>query len=200
LEDILLKFTCRRFVIALATFLLGLTAHQLVRRPKVAPVPQTEWIESACHAEDAMVEGPLSVSPAVGFDYDPKKFNPRGEYFILGSRPKGFPEFETLSLAVDEDTIGKASGWIVIQTYLNGEYAGNFNFSGAVTEKRITIIATPVFEENVGYRFDGEFLRQGVLASARQSEAVLKGRLSKFRGGKKIAEAFVKFRVEYLGC
>jgi hypothetical protein len=48
--------------------------------------------------------------------------------------------------------------------------------------------------------FDGHFLRGGMVSNAGRNEAVLKGTLVKLKGGVKVAEDKVKFRVEYLGC
>jgi hypothetical protein len=40
-------------------------------------------------------------TPELVCNYDPEKFNPRGVYYILGSKPKGFRDFHSLQLAVD---------------------------------------------------------------------------------------------------
>jgi len=136
-------------------------------------------------------------APDLIFDYNPKEFNPRGDYFIVGRRPKGFREFDCLELAVDHE---KASGVIFIQSYENQTYSAHYAVSGLVTNKRLTFVVTPVSEDALEYRFDGYFLRGGVLSDAGKNRAVLKGRLSKSKGGVRIAEDEVKFRIEYLGC
>ena len=126
--------------------------------------------------------------------------DPRGDYFIIGRKPKEFREFDCIELAVEYDDDGKVSGRAMISTYDNDQYGSIYGISGVVTEQRISLVAKPVSDEDVGYHFEGEFLRHGELWRAGRSQPVLKGRLSKIKGGKTIAEAVVKFRIEYLGC
>jgi|SRR6185369_3485395 len=126
--------------------------------------------------------------------------DPRGDYFIIGRKPKEFREFDCIELAVEYDDDGKVSGRAMISTYDNDQYGSIYGISGVVTEQRISLVAKPVSDEDVGYHFEGEFLRHGELWRAGRSQPVLKGRLSKIKGGKTIAEAVVKSRIEYLGC
>ena len=186
-----MKRTLCRLLVAIATFLIGTTSHRVFESREVAsPVPQSEWVRVTFE--------PQPAEPEVVFDYDPTEFNPRGGYFILGRKPKEFREFDCLEIAVDED---KISGRVLISTSsYDDEYGAIYKISGVVTNQRISLVATPSSEEAVGYRFEGEFLLQGELWRAGKSQAVLKGRLSKVKEGVKIAEAVVKFRIEYLGC
>jgi len=196
-----LKCTLGRLLVAIATFLIGATSHWVFDSHKRAsPGPKSEWVRIAFQDRDESPEQSLSAEPEVVFDYDPAEFNPRGDYFILGRKPKAFREFDCLQLAVDDDSNGKVSGQVMISTYAEQMYDAIYATSGLVNKQRISIVFKPRFEEDVGYRFEGEFLRQGVLWRAGKSRAVLKGRLSKIRGGEKIAEAVVKLRIEYLGC
>ena len=191
-EENILKHTLCRILVAIATFLIGTASQRVFDRHEVAsPVPQSEFVR-------VTFQPPRPAEPEVAFDYDPIEFNPRGDYFILGRKPKEFREFDGLEIAVDED---KISGRVMISTYENGEYGGIYGISGVVTDRRISLVAKPVNEEDdFGYRFEGEFLRKGELWRAAKYEPVLKGRLSKTKGGETIAEAEVKFRIEYLGC
>jgi hypothetical protein len=196
-----LKRTLRRLLVAFATFLIGTTTHWIRdRHEEAAPLPQSEWVRIDYQNGNDSSEQPLPSEPEVVFDYNPTEFNPRGDYFILGRKPKEFRDFDCLELAVDESYDGKARGRALISTYDDDEYGAIYGISGLVTKQRISLVAKPVFEEDVGYRFEGEFLRQGELWRAGRSQAVLKGRLSKIKGGKTIAEAVVRFRIEYLGC
>ena len=185
-----MKRTFCRLLVAIATFLIGTTSQRVFESHEVAsPVPQSEWAR--------VTFKPPPAEPEVVFDYDPTEFNPRGDYFILGRKPKEFREFDALEIAVDED---KISGSVMISTLVNGEYGGIYGITGVVTKQRISLVAKPTSEEDFGYRFEGEFLRQGQLWRAGRSQAVLKGRLSKVKGGVTVAEAEFKFRIEYLGC
>ena len=193
-----MKRTLCRLPVAIATFLIGTSSHLVFDRHEAAtPVPQTEWVRVTFQERDELPLRPQLVEPEVVFDYNPAEFNPRGDYFILGRKPKEFREFDCLEIAVDED---KISGRVLFSTYADGEYDGVDAISGVVTKQRISLVGKPVYEEDVGYRFEGEFLREGELWRAGKSQAVLKGRLSKIKGGVTIAEAVVKFRIEYLGC
>lgn len=193
-----MKRTLCRLLVASATFLIGTTSHRVFDRHEVAlPVPQTESVPVTLQQRDELPLRPQFAEPDVIFDYNPTEFNPRGGYLILGRKPKEFREFDSLVIAVDED---KSSGRVIISTFVNNEYGAIYGVTGVVTKQRISFVAKPVFEEDIGFRFEGEFLRQGELWRAGKSEAVLKGRLSKTKGGETIAEAEVKFRIEYLGC
>lgn len=193
-----MKRTLCRLLVAMATFLIGTSSHLVFDRHEASsPVPQTEWVRFTVQDRDELPLRPQLAEPEVVFDYNPADFNPRGDYFILGRKPKEFREFDCLEIAVDEDRI---SGRVLFSTYANGEYDGVDAISGVVTKERISLVAKPRYEEAVGYRFEGEFLREGELWRAGKSQAVLKGRLTKIKGGVTIAEAVVKFRIEYLGC
>ena len=196
-----MRRTHERLLVAVATFLIGTTTHWVFdKHEEAAPLPQTEWVRVDYQNRNDAPEQPPPPEPEIVFDYDLNEFNPRGVYFILGRKPKEFREFDSFDLAADEDYDRKPMGSASISTYENNQYAGIDAVSGLVTEKRITLVAKPVFEDGVGYRFEGEFLRHGTLWRAGRTQAVLKGRLSKTKGGKTIAEALVTFRIEYLGC
>jgi hypothetical protein len=196
-----LKRTLLRLLVAVATFLIGTTTHWIYdRREEAAPLPQSEWVRVDYQNRSDSSEQPPPAEPEVVFDYDPTEFNPRGDYFIIGRKPKEFRDFDCLELAVDEGYDGKPRGRAMISTYDGEQYGAIYGISGLVTKQRISLVEKGMSEEDVGYRFEGEFLREGDLWRAGQSRAVLKGRLSKTRGGKTIAEAVVKFRIEYLGC
>jgi hypothetical protein len=195
-----LKRTICRLLVAIATFLIGTTSHRVFDSHEGAsPGPQPEWVRIAFEDRNELPEQPPPADSEVVFDYDPAEFNPRGDYFILGRKPKDFREFDCLELAVDDNN-GKVLGRVMIETYADQMYFSSYAVSGLVNKQRISLVAKPMFEEDVGYRFEGEFLRQGVLWRAGKSRAVLKGRLSKIKGGEKVAEALVRFRIEYLGC
>lgn len=190
-----------RLLVAIATFLIGTISHRVLdNHDRASPGPQSEWVRVVFQYRNESPKTPLPAGSEVIFDYDQAEFNPRGDYFILGRKPKDFREFDCLELAVDNDSNGKVSGRVMIETYADQTYSSIYAVSGLVNKQTISIVAKPVFEEDVGYSFEGEFLRQGELWRAGKSRAVLKGRLSKIKGGEKIAEAVVRFRIEYLGC
>ena len=146
----------------------------------------------------------LQPMPEFIFNYNLTKFYPRGYYSILGKKPKDFREFEGFELAAYEwdrmTSSDKPSGHITVSTYSNGVENIYYTETGLVTNKQITFIASPMFEEDFEYRFDGHFLKGGRVYKAGKNQAVVEGKLTKLKNGVKVAENDVKFRVEYLGC
>jgi hypothetical protein len=57
------------------------------------------------------------------------RFNPRGDYYILGRKPKEFREFDCLELAVDEIN-DRASRVVMIQTLTNQMYNAQYATKG----------------------------------------------------------------------
>jgi hypothetical protein len=182
------------------TFLLGVASTAVFPLcERSSPVPNMRPVELITpKANESPVQlGSTVLERRVVFDYDPKKFNPRGVYFIIGSKPKGLREFDSLELSVDEDLVSAA---VCLETYANNMCNSAYAVSGLVTNRRLTFVASPLSEDDFEYSFDGYFLRGGVVSNAGKNAAVVKGKLSKSKGHVKIAEGEVKFRIEYLGC
>ena len=186
----------KRFVIhlvfAVITFSAGAAGRLLTRHTPPREAPPT--VKPS--ASPAPLSG-IRVPDELVCDYDVTKFNPRGDYFILGRKPKHFREFDSLELAVGQDG---AYGVAVLQTYSDGTYYSYYAVSGSITGDRLTIVAIPFSDGNFEYSFEGIFLRDGIVSDAGRNEAVLKGKLTKSKHGVRIAECEVRFRIEYLGC
>jgi hypothetical protein len=189
-----------RLGIAISTFCIGVVSASIL--------PTRHHITSTTNVGKIQVSTPkpsqppsqvvdARPTPKVILDYDPQKFNPRGDYYIIGRKPKGLRDFDGLELAVDHE---RASGGVDIQTDLSQRTGVPYTVSAFVTSKRLMLIAFPFSDEDFEYRFDGYFLRLGTLSNASRNAAVLKGTLSKWKDGVKLASAEVKFRIEYLGC
>jgi hypothetical protein len=181
---------------SLVTFSVGVAVTSMLPiRQRTAPGSSRrialEVTESTVHLNLDL------AAPEFTFAYDPKKFNPRGDYFIIGPKPKAFREFFSLELAVDDDI---ASGHVGFETYANNTCNSGYTVFGQVTNKSLTFVASPLSEDDYEYSFAGYFLRGGTVASAGKRTAVLKGRLRKSKRGVTVAESEVKFRIEYLGC
>jgi hypothetical protein len=202
-------FSIIRLIVALLTFSIGISfvlIFNAFRQTDDVTNFQVPEVPSATFHLPSPPEFINSVesTPKFIFDYDPTKFHPRGDYYILGKKPKEFSEFEVFELAAYEwigmTSIDKASGNAIIVTNSNGTENIYYTVTGSVTKERLTFIATPEFEKDFEYRFDGQFLKGGQISKASKSQAVVKGKLTKLKNGVKIAESKVKFRVEYLGC
>ena len=188
-----------RLGIAISTFCIGVVSASIS--------PNRQYSTSTTNVGKVQVSTPklqppsqvvdARPTPKVILDYDPQEFNPRGVYYIIGHKPTGLREFDGLELAVDHE---RASGDVDIQTDVSQRSGVPYAVTAFVTSKRLTFIALPVSDEDFEYCFDGYFLRGGTLSNASRNAAVLKGTLSKWKDGVKLASAEVKFRIEYLGC
>ena len=188
--------------IGVVTFIIGVTIVLISTDNRhITHAPESEVVKliTSDVSESPVQSGVKLPAPNLTFDYDPKEFNPRGDYYILGRKPKGFREFDCLELAVYEIN-GRASGRVRIQTYADQMYNAHYAVSGTVTKKQVAFVATPISEEDFEYRFNGYFLSEGVLSNASKNRPVLKGKLIKLKRGVKIADSEIRFRVEYLGC
>ena len=170
-----MKRTFLRLLVAIATFLIGTASHRVFDRREVAtPVPQSEWVRVTPQVQNESPEQPLPNRSEVLFDYEPAEFDARGAYYILGQKPEEFSEFDCFQLTADDNGERGVWGQGVVQTYVDKMYFANYVVSGVVTKRRITLVAKPVFEEDVGYRFEGEFLRHGVLWRAEEDSRCAK--------------------------
>jgi hypothetical protein len=137
-------------------------------------------------------------SPMIILDY-PDKFSPDGSYVLLGKKPKQFSDFEYLYI---ETYIGKDGSWTgaaIVGSHAEQEYAYQSVVFLLATEKRLVLVTEPN-ALGIAYRFDGEFLRSGMVGNSGESKAVLKGRLTKSQNGRRIAESVVTFRIERHSC
>ncbi|HEV2914488.1 MAG TPA: hypothetical protein VGX92_14515 [Pyrinomonadaceae bacterium] len=131
---------------------------------------------------------PEAASAAVG--PRPQGFDPEGEFNIVGDPPRGLSEVSAIELLRDP-----------ARSFLN-PHAGVYT-TGGVTYRFRTLTVTrdrfafaTVTVNGVSYSFTGRFLRGGVYAemnSDQWGKPILEGRLTKLRGGRKVAKANLKF-------
>ena len=189
-------------LVSAITFSLGITSAAVFRRQSTPQVQNAQPVESIPIAinKPAPVIAHISTPEShVVWDYDVDRFNPRGDYYILGRKPKEFREFDGLELSVYPSD-GKALGQLRIQIVVDQTYQAQYAVFGLVTEHGLSFATTAPSDTQYDYTFDGHFLRTGVLSNAHKYEAVLEGFISKSKNGVRIAVAKVRFRVEYLGC
>ena len=130
-------------------------------------------------------------------------YDKTGYYYIVGDNPDGFRDFEDIFLStIDYDeklkkvVAAEPSGWV--STEISYKYS-----SVTLTEQNFSFV-TESFA-GVSYRFDGKFIEPETIEVKDKErgiyteEIVLKGRLSKWRNGKKIVEAKVKMALT-VGC
>jgi len=116
-----------------------------------------------------------------------ERFDPDGAFWILGQPPSGFEDFGGINLNLKHDRHLPASGIDLT----NGT---RLRFK-TLSAKRERITFTTTVVRGISYTFSGRFLKGGVFAAADLDDKtpVLEGTLTKYRAGRKVAEASLKF-------
>ncbi len=116
-----------------------------------------------------------------------QRFDPSGAYWIEGEPPAEFKNFSAINLNMRHLRRLPTSG-----VQLNDGTAFRFR---TVTVKQNDFKFATVTLRGVSYSFAGKFLKGGDFAATWMGEEtpVLEGVLTKFKGGKKIAEEKLKF-------
>ena len=163
------------------------------------PLPIVETI-----ARQAPVDPKLTAAPArppIIFNYSSMTYHADGAYFWLGPKPKDVAEVNMFELLSTGDTEDRQAGYMAwIATNKNDDFNNHSASFGLVTDKRLFITFSQTPESDFEYRLEGEFVRKDFEAVDRQNKAVIRGTLTKYKSGKKVAECDVSFRFEYMGC
>ena len=114
------------------------------------------------------------------------RFDPDGTFWILGTPPNEFKDFSAINLNAKKLRRLNSPGFQLTSR--------NFRFK-TVSVSREKFIFTTVAIGGLSYGFSGHFLKGGVFAAANLDEKtpVLEGVLIKYKSGKKVAEARLKF-------
>jgi hypothetical protein len=128
----------------------------------------------------------LGISEICG-QANQKRFNPDGSFWIIGQPPTGFSEFGGINLNGRRLRRLPSQGLQIIN--------GKTFYYKTLTVKQNNFSFTTVTSGDVYYTFAGKFLRGGVFAEQDlfDEQPVLEGVLAKYKGGKKVAEAKLKF-------
>lgn len=123
----------------------------------------------------------------VGAQNKREKFDPDGAFWIHGQPPTEFSDFSAINLNAKRGRRLPAAG---VQLS-NGK---NFRFRTLSTKPEELVFST-IVNGGISYSFSGKFLKTGVFATAMLDDEtpVLEGTLTKFKAGKKVAEANLKF-------
>ena len=114
-------------------------------------------------------------------------FNPDGAFWIIGTPPADFSDFSSINL----------NGRRLRRLPTQGLQVNNgrtFHYK-TLTVKRNDFRFTTETRGGVSYSFAGKFLKGGVFAELdlNDEQPVLEGVLTKYKGGKKVADAKLKF-------
>jgi hypothetical protein len=115
------------------------------------------------------------------------RFDPDGSFWIFGRAPDEFSDFGGINLNAKRLRDLPTAG-----VQLND--GRNFRFKLlSVKQERFTF--TTVVVSNISYSFVGKFLRGGIYQASNldDEKPVLEGVLTKYRGGRKVAETKLQF-------
>jgi hypothetical protein len=131
----------------------------------------------------------LALTPITALSQRRKnaRFDPDGSFWIHGDAPNEFPDFGAINLNAKRSRQLPQPG---LETN-NGK---RYRFK-TLTVRRDNFTFTTMTVAGVYYSFSGKFLKGGVYSSGILDDEtpVLEGTLTKFRDGKKLAEANLKF-------
>ena len=115
------------------------------------------------------------------------RFDPSGAFWVEGEPPAGFSDFSAINLNMRQLRRLPTSG-------LQLNDGTSFRFRTVIV-KQSNFTFTTVTLKGVYYTFSGKFLKGGDFAATWQGEEtpVLEGTLTKFKAGKKVADAKLKF-------
>jgi len=127
----------------------------------------------------------LTASPAFT-QRKQARFDPDGSFWIHGTPPPEFSDFDSINLNAKRLRYLNAPGLLMRTT--------RYRYK-TLTVKRDNFEFTTMTVRGVFYTFSGRFLKGGVFGAGELDDEtpVLEGTLTKFRGGKKVAEANLKF-------
>lgn len=194
------------------TFGLGVGIDRLIWRcfpsntfaeDKVNPVP-LPVVETSARLPP--VNPPLPEQTPSGpsapiLNYSSKEFDLDGVYYWLGPQPKEFEDFRSLELLATTAPPGHPLGYMAwLYAVANDDHNNHPASFGLITDKRVFIILSQTSELNFEYHFEGEFVRKDFEAVAGKDKPVLRGTLTKYRDGRKVAKTTVSFRFEFMGC
>jgi len=119
-----------------------------------------------------------------------------GEYYVIGKLPKGFKDFESLSIQLTDYSLALPENnyedvHIPPKGYVDMKKSV-FDFARiSVSNKRISFETEAI--KGISYKFVGKFVDEAIDMGEYLEHAALEGDLIKLRNGKKIAETQVKF-------
>src|SRR5215470_309508 len=188
-----------RLLVAALTFSVGVGLDRLLTsRPN-----QLEKATPIVLNKPIAIAAPTPVRPAkptLIFDYDLEKFYPLADYALTGKRPKGLSKDDSFFITIwhldDTDTSHDYVEFSIFDERGNTDLLASF---ALVTERRLFFVTQPT-DEGFVYRFNGEFLRRGVIIDSAEGEVVLKGTLTKTKHDRTLVEWPVRFKVIHEGC
>jgi hypothetical protein len=128
----------------------------------------------------------LFASPVLTQRKSSARFDPDGTFWIKGDTPADFSEFDSINLNAKRARYLEPAGLRTRTTLLRYK---------TLVVKRDNFTFTTMTVRGVYYTFSGKFFRGGVYGAGDFDDEtpILEGTLTKFRNGKKVAEANLTF-------
>jgi hypothetical protein len=128
----------------------------------------------------------LFASPVLTQRKSSARFDPDGTFWIKGDTPADFSEFDSINLNAKRARYLEPAGLRTRTTLLRYK---------TLVVKRDNFTFTTMTVRGFYYTFSGKFLRGGVYGAGDFDDEtpILEGTLTKFRNGKKVAEANLTF-------
>jgi hypothetical protein len=127
----------------------------------------------------------LTIGPAFA-QRKAARFDPDGSFWIHGTPPPEFSEFDSINLNAKRLRYLNPPGLMMRTT--------RYRYK-TLTVQRDNFTFTTMTVRGIFYTFSGKFLKGGVYGAGNLDDEtpVLEGTLTRFRNGKKVAEANLKF-------
>ena len=151
------------------------------------------------------VKTPVSEQTVTNTESEEKigyEFDAGGDYYIIGDLPKGFKDFDTLSITTKNyENLSEENYWEAVSIPPEGYVLTNKEFKFVrinIADKQIAFKTGT--RKGISYKFVGKFIDEEEIKLGEYSDyAVIEGSLIKMHDGKKIAESKVKFGAVH-GC
>src|ERR1044072_800158 len=160
------------------------TAQRKITDPRINVSP---WRRGGRKFFSTILLLSLISTPAFSQKTKPERFDPDGSFWVHGAPPNDFSDFGGINLNAKRSRQLPQPG---LETNNGKRYRYK---TLSVKQERFTFTTMTV--AGISYSFSGRFLKGGVYSSGILDDEtpVLKGTLTKFRGGTKVAEAKLKF-------
>jgi hypothetical protein len=161
----------------------GATAQRRIEKPRTSVAP---WRRCGRNFFAILLPVLICVAP-LSAQRKTDRFDPDGSFWLHGAAPDDFSDFGGINLN------SKRSRHLP-QPGLETNNGKRYRFK-TLSVKRESFTFTTMILAGVSYSFSGRFLKGGVYSSGILDDEtpVLEGTLTKFRAGKKVAEAKLKF-------
>jgi hypothetical protein len=208
-----------RFAVAVVAFISGLGIFNLGQYFQSVFQTKQQKIESAAPVKNEQirieeliypprnveeVKTPISEQTVTNTESEEKaeyEFDAGGDYYIIGDLPKGFKDFDTLSITTKNyESVSEENNSQGISIPPEGFVLTKKEFKFArinIADKQIAFKTET--KKGISYKFVGKFINEEIKLGEYSDYAVIEGSIIKMHDGKKIAESKVKLGAVH-GC